>query len=33
MARYRAVCPECGGKFPVDPIKGLPELLPARLWV
>jgi hypothetical protein len=28
MARYRAVCPECGGKFPVDPIKGLPDLCP-----
>ncbi len=28
MARYRAVCPECGGKFPVDPIKGLPEFCP-----
>jgi hypothetical protein len=28
MARYRAVCPECGGKFPVDPIKGLPKVCP-----
>ena len=28
MASYRAVCPFCGGKFPVDPIKGLPEVCP-----
>lgn len=30
MAKFRAVCPECGGKFPVDPIVGLPEICPLK---
>lgn len=28
MASYRAVCPGCGGKFPWNPILGLPKLCP-----